>query len=218
MGVWEALFLARRGRSLCPAWRQALPCTLARNENALVADLLRLVRPQCWRIVSADLSALFPSSKSNRDAFNRAGAQRPFLRRSSRPTRFSGLTGLVDGHLGPAARRPAAALAACRGARTRVGGRRSIIVRAFGGGELTCPSPVDDGNEGAKHTILVARNGVPLVIRTAGANASDHAHIIPVVLDFPRGTGKPGRPKEGPTSCTRTGTRTATRRGGSWRG
>jgi hypothetical protein len=94
----------------------------------------------------------------------------------------------------------------------------SIIVRAFGGGELTCPSPVDDGNEGAKHTILVARNGVPLVIRTAGANASDHAQIIPIVLDFPRGTGKPGRPKEGPTSCTRTGTTTATRRGVSWRG
>jgi hypothetical protein len=29
MGVWEALFLAGRRRSLCPAWRQALPCTLA---------------------------------------------------------------------------------------------------------------------------------------------------------------------------------------------
>ncbi len=69
---------------------------------------------QYWRIVSAESSGLFPSGKYdrdgmlnraardggvmaihtrpgkyNREAFNRAGAQLPFLRRSSRPTRFS---------------------------------------------------------------------------------------------------------------------------------
>jgi hypothetical protein len=37
MGVWEAFFLARRRRSLCPAWRQALPCTLACLRHARVA-------------------------------------------------------------------------------------------------------------------------------------------------------------------------------------
>ena len=37
MGVWEAFFLARRRRSLCPAWRQALPCTLACLSDAGVA-------------------------------------------------------------------------------------------------------------------------------------------------------------------------------------
>jgi transposase len=74
----------------------------------------------------------------------------------------------------------------------------SVIVRAFGGGERTGPSPVDRRKKGSKHTLMVDRHGVPLVIRTAPANASDHRQIIPVVLDFPRVTGKPGRPKELP--------------------
>jgi transposase len=74
----------------------------------------------------------------------------------------------------------------------------SVIVRAFGGGDLTGPSPVDRGKKGSKHTLLVDRHGVPLAIRTAGANASDHKQIIPLVLDFPLVAGKPGRPKELP--------------------
>ena len=37
-----------------------------------------------------------------------------------------------------------------------------------------------------------------MAIRTAGANASDHTQIIPIVLDCPRVGGKPGRPKELP--------------------
>lgn len=37
-----------------------------------------------------------------------------------------------------------------------------------------------------------------LTIRTAGANASDHRQIIPLVLDFPKVNGKPGRLKEMP--------------------
>jgi transposase len=73
-----------------------------------------------------------------------------------------------------------------------------VIVRAFGGGEETGPSPVDRRKTGTKHTLLVDRHGVPLAIRTAGANASDHAQIIPLVLDFPQVGGKPGRPKEMP--------------------
>ena len=39
---------------------------------------------------------------------------------------------------------------------------------------------------------------MPLAIRTAPANESDHRQIIPLVLDFPKVTGKPGRPKELP--------------------
>ena len=73
-----------------------------------------------------------------------------------------------------------------------------VTVRAFGGGEATGPSPVDRSRKGTKHTLLVDRHGVPLAIRTAGANASDHKQIIPVVLDFPRIKGTPGRPKESP--------------------
>jgi transposase len=71
-------------------------------------------------------------------------------------------------------------------------------VRAFGGGEATGPSPVDRSRKGSKHTLMVDRRGVPLAIRTAGANASDHTQIIPLVLDYPRVGGKPGRPKELP--------------------
>ena len=73
-----------------------------------------------------------------------------------------------------------------------------VTVRAFGGGEATGPSPVDRRKKGTKHTLMVDRHGAPLAIRTAGANASDHRQILPVVLDYPRVGGKPGRPKELP--------------------
>lgn len=74
----------------------------------------------------------------------------------------------------------------------------SVIVRAFGGGEATGPSPVDRRKLGSKHTLMVGKNGVPLAIRTASANTSDHCQILPIVLDFPRVGGQPGRPKELP--------------------
>ncbi|QDV39542.1 Transposase DDE domain protein (plasmid) [Tautonia plasticadhaerens] len=73
-----------------------------------------------------------------------------------------------------------------------------VTVRAFGGGEATGPSPVDRSRKGTKHTVMVSRTGVPLAIRTAGANESDHRQIIPLVLDFPSVAGKPGRPKQLP--------------------
>jgi transposase len=74
----------------------------------------------------------------------------------------------------------------------------AVLIRAFGGGEQTGPSPVDRRKKGTKHTLLVDSHGVPLEIHTAGANASDHRQIIPLVLDFPKVGGKPGRPKELP--------------------
>lgn len=75
----------------------------------------------------------------------------------------------------------------------------SVQVRAFGGGEETGPSPVDRRKAGTKHTVMVDRNGVPLAIRMAPANASDHTQILPIVmLNFPRVGGLPGRPRELP--------------------
>ena len=62
----------------------------------------------------------------------------------------------------------------------------------------TGPSPVARRKKGTKHTLMVDRHGAPLAIRSAPANASDHRQIIPLVLDFPKVTGKPGRPKELP--------------------
>lgn len=73
-----------------------------------------------------------------------------------------------------------------------------VTVRAFGGGEATGPSPVDRRRSGTKQTLMVDRHGVPLAIRTAGANASDHRQILPAVLAFPKIGGRPGRPKELP--------------------
>lgn len=74
----------------------------------------------------------------------------------------------------------------------------SVYVRAFGGGERTGPSPVDRRKKGTKHTPMVSRSGVPLAVRTAGANKSDHTQIIPLVMSFPRVGGRRGRPKELP--------------------
>lgn len=74
----------------------------------------------------------------------------------------------------------------------------SVYVRAFGGGAATGPSPVDRRKKGSKITLLVDRHGVPLAVRTAGANASDHTQVIPIVLDFPQVGGRPGRPKQLP--------------------
>jgi transposase len=73
-----------------------------------------------------------------------------------------------------------------------------VIVRAFGGGEDTGPSPVDRRKPGTKLTLLVDKGGVPLVMRNAKANASDQTQILPVVVDFPKVGGKRGRPKEHP--------------------
>jgi transposase len=71
-------------------------------------------------------------------------------------------------------------------------------VRAFGGGESTGPSPVDRRKRGTKYTLLVDRQGVPLVIRAVPANQSDHREIIPAVLAFPQVGGKRGRPRTHP--------------------
>jgi len=77
----------------------------------------------------------------------------------------------------------------------------SVLVRAFGGGEDTGPSPVDRAKPGTKHTLMVDRHGVPLAIKTVGANVSDQTQLIPLVIDFPQVGGKPGRPKKLPDAA-----------------
>ena len=74
----------------------------------------------------------------------------------------------------------------------------SVMVRAFGGGEATGPSPVDRRKSGSKHVLLVDRHGAPIGIRTAPANASDQNELLPLVVRFPSIGGKPGRPKRLP--------------------
>jgi transposase len=74
----------------------------------------------------------------------------------------------------------------------------STQVRAFGGGEATGPSPVDRRKKGTKFTLLVDREGVPLVMRAVAANRSDQLEILPTVASFPEVPGKPGRPPTHP--------------------
>lgn len=74
----------------------------------------------------------------------------------------------------------------------------STQVRAFGGGDATGPSPVDRRKKGTKFTLLVDREGVPLVLRAAGANRSDHLEILPTVVSFPTVPGRVGRPPTHP--------------------
>ena len=71
-------------------------------------------------------------------------------------------------------------------------------VRAFGGGEATGPSPVDRRKKGTKFTLLVDRDGVPLVLRAVPANRSDQLEILPAVVSFPTVGGEPGRPRTHP--------------------
>ena len=74
----------------------------------------------------------------------------------------------------------------------------STQVRAFGGGDATGPSPVDRRKKGTKYTLLVDRDGVPLVIHAVPANRSDHLEILPTIVDYPLVGGKPGRPRTHP--------------------
>lgn len=74
----------------------------------------------------------------------------------------------------------------------------STIVKAFGAGDDTGPNPVDRAKPGTKFTLAVDRHGIPMVIRVAPANKSDHNEIIPTILDVPEVAGKPGRPKSHP--------------------
>lgn len=74
----------------------------------------------------------------------------------------------------------------------------STQVRAFGGGDATGPSPVDRRKKGTKFTLMVDRDGVPLIVRAAGANRSDQLEILPAVASFPVVPGKPGRPRTHP--------------------
>jgi transposase len=74
----------------------------------------------------------------------------------------------------------------------------SVMVRAFGGGERSGPSPVDRRKRGVKHTLLVDSQGAPLVVHSTPANESDQRQALPAILDFPLIGGKPGRPKTHP--------------------
>jgi transposase len=77
----------------------------------------------------------------------------------------------------------------------------STLVPAPSGGDHTGPNPTDRAKTGSKHTLLVDGNGVPLALRTTGANASDQKQLEPIIYEFPHVKGQPGRPKEHPQAA-----------------
>lgn len=77
----------------------------------------------------------------------------------------------------------------------------STMVPAPGGGDDTGPNPTDRSKSGTKHTLLVDGNGVPLALRTTGANASDQKQLEPIINEFPHVGGKRGRPKTRPEAA-----------------
>ena len=54
---------------------------------------------------------------------------------------------------------------------------------------------MDHRRPGTKHTVMVDKKGVRLVIRSTGADVSDHRQSLPEIIAFPQVGGKPGRPK-----------------------
>ena len=74
----------------------------------------------------------------------------------------------------------------------------SVIVRAIGRRRRHRPKPRRPQKTGHQTHVARRPHGIPMAIRTAAANASDHTQILPIVLDFPAVGGKPGRPKQLP--------------------
>jgi transposase len=74
----------------------------------------------------------------------------------------------------------------------------STQVRSFGGSSISGPSPVDRRKPGIKHTLLVDPSGIPIQVRSAGSNQSDHTQIIPLVVEYPIIRGRRGRPRKFP--------------------
>ena len=72
----------------------------------------------------------------------------------------------------------------------------STMSRAVGGSDETGPNPTDRRKAGTKQHLLVDANGVPLEVRITGANRHDVKEIIPLVVNMPSITGKPGHPVE----------------------
>jgi len=65
----------------------------------------------------------------------------------------------------------------------------SVAVRAFGGGDAIGPSPAHRRNAATVRKPVLDENGVPLVTRTAPANASEHGQNQLAVTDLPYGLG-----------------------------
>jgi transposase len=74
----------------------------------------------------------------------------------------------------------------------------SSLARALGGVEDSGPNPTDRGRPGVKHHVVVAGNGVPLVVDVPAANQADVRHLEPMLDSLPGVRGRVGRPRRRP--------------------
>jgi len=74
----------------------------------------------------------------------------------------------------------------------------SSHIRAMKGGPATGPSPVDRGNTGSKHHVIVEAHGIPLATITTGGNRNDVTQLIPLIEAVPPIRGKRGQPLRRP--------------------
>ncbi|MFD7731060.1 IS5 family transposase [Kitasatospora phosalacinea] len=73
-------------------------------------------------------------------------------------------------------------------------------VRAKKGGAGVGPSPVDRGKSGSKHHLICDGNGTPLKVIATGGNVPDITQVLVLADGVPALAGRPGRPRERPTS------------------
>ncbi|MFI7020362.1 IS5 family transposase [Streptomyces sp. NPDC050164] len=74
----------------------------------------------------------------------------------------------------------------------------SSHLRAMKGGAATGPSPVDRGNTGSKHHVIVEAHGIPLAATLTGGNRNDVTQLIPLIRAVPPIRGKRGQPLRRP--------------------
>ncbi len=76
----------------------------------------------------------------------------------------------------------------------------SFHLRAMKGGPATGPSPVDRGETGSKHHVIVEAHGIPLATTLTGGNRNDVTQLIPLIQAVPPIRGKRGQPLRRPRS------------------
>ena len=74
----------------------------------------------------------------------------------------------------------------------------ATTLRALRGGDKTGPTPTDRGRGGTKDHLLTDGGGLPLAMRTTGANRHESTQLLALVDAVPPVAGKPGAPKRKP--------------------
>jgi hypothetical protein len=80
----------------------------------------------------------------------------------------------------------------------------SSHIRAMKGGPATGPSPVDRGETGSKHHLIVEAHGIPLAAITTGGNRNDVTQLIPLIQPSRQSAASAASHCAAPGICTPT--------------